>query len=125
MRDSAGTVSGIVGQTRGRALAVAAASEEASANVRMVAAAAEELTASLGEITAQVGRSSDDRPARASADVALTDGTMRDLEAAAGRIGDVVGLIASIAGQTNLLALNATIEAARAGESGRGFAGAV
>ncbi len=35
------------------------------------------------------------------------------------RIGDVVGLISSIAGQTNLLALNATIEAARAGDAGR------
>jgi methyl-accepting chemotaxis protein len=39
-----------------------------------------------------------------------------------GRIGDVVGLISSIAGQTNLLALNATIEAARAGDLGKGFA---
>ena len=38
------------------------------------------------------------------------------------RIGDVVGLIQSIASQTNLLALNATIEAARAGEAGQGFA---
>ncbi|WP_419539700.1 methyl-accepting chemotaxis protein [Methylobacterium oryzae] len=38
------------------------------------------------------------------------------------RIGDVVGLISTIAGQTNLLALNATIEAARAGAAGRGFA---
>ena len=47
---------------------------------------------------------------------------MRNLSQAAARIGDVVGLIASIAGQTNLLALNATIEAARAGEAGRGFA---
>ena len=41
---------------------------------------------------------------------------------AAGRIGDVVDLINTIAAQTNLLALNATIEAARAGEAGRGFA---
>jgi len=38
------------------------------------------------------------------------------------RIGDVVGLISSVAGQTNLLALNATIEAARAGDAGKGFA---
>jgi methyl-accepting chemotaxis protein len=47
---------------------------------------------------------------------------MSQLSQAAGRIGDVVDLIQSIAGQTNLLALNATIEAARAGDAGRGFA---
>jgi methyl-accepting chemotaxis protein len=47
---------------------------------------------------------------------------MRTLGETATRIGEVVGLIQSIAAQTNLLALNATIEAARAGEAGRGFA---
>lgn len=38
------------------------------------------------------------------------------------KIGEITGLINSIANQTNLLALNAAIEAARAGESGKGFA---
>ena len=51
-----------------------------------------------------------------------TDRTVEGLAQTAGRIGEVVGLIQSIAGQTNLLALNATIEAARAGEAGKGFA---
>jgi methyl-accepting chemotaxis protein len=47
---------------------------------------------------------------------------MQGLAQSANRIGEVVGLINTIASQTNLLALNATIEAARAGEAGRGFA---
>jgi methyl-accepting chemotaxis protein len=51
-----------------------------------------------------------------------TGALVQELSVAVAKIGDVVGLISSIAGQTNLLALNATIEAARAGEAGRGFA---
>ena len=41
-----------------------------------------------------------------------TNDRVSELSKAAGRIGDVVELINTIAGQTNLLALNATIEAA-------------
>ena len=48
--------------------------------------------------------------------------SVQSLADAAQKIGEVVKLIADIAGQTNLLALNATIEAARAGEAGKGFA---
>jgi methyl-accepting chemotaxis protein len=44
------------------------------------------------------------------------------LAAAADDIGQIVGVINSVASQTNLLALNATIEAARAGSAGKGFA---
>ena len=50
------------------------------------------------------------------------DAIVKTLASGAQKIGDVVGLISSIAGQTNLLALNATIEAARAGDAGKGFA---
>ncbi|MCZ7661012.1 MAG: methyl-accepting chemotaxis protein [Xanthobacteraceae bacterium] len=101
--------------------AVAAASEEASANVQSVASASEEMTSSVHEISRQVQES-----ARIAGDAVQqarrTDGRIHELSQAAGRIGDVVKLIAAIADQTNLLALNATIEAARAGEAGKGFA---
>jgi methyl-accepting chemotaxis protein len=55
-------------------------------------------------------------------DAQRTDEVVRALAEGARKIGDIVGLISSIAGQTNLLALNATIEAARAGDAGKGFA---
>jgi methyl-accepting chemotaxis protein len=51
-----------------------------------------------------------------------TGTVVASLSECASRIGEIVGLIESIANQTNLLALNATIEAARAGEAGKGFA---
>ncbi|GJD98564.1 methyl-accepting chemotaxis protein [Methylobacterium isbiliense] len=121
LQDTARSLSATAAETAGRSTSVASAAEEAAVNVNMVAAAAEELSASVGEIGRQVTSSA----SLAQTAVGEADDTahfVRDLSQAAARIGDVVGLIASIAGQTNLLALNATIEAARAGEAGRGFA---
>ncbi len=89
--------------------------------MQTVASAAEQLTASISEISRQVLQSSRITE-RAVADARRTDTVVRALSDGAQKIGDVVGLITSIAGQTNLLALNATIEAARAGDAGRGFA---
>jgi methyl-accepting chemotaxis protein len=48
--------------------------------------------------------------------------TMDDIRASSAKIGEIIGVIDSIAFQTNILALNAAVEAARAGEQGRGFA---
>jgi methyl-accepting chemotaxis protein len=48
--------------------------------------------------------------------------TMKEIHTASAKIGDIIGVIDSIAFQTNILALNAAVEAARAGETGRGFA---
>jgi methyl-accepting chemotaxis protein len=89
--------------------------------VQTVAAASEELSASISDISRQVTHAAD-IAGRAVDETKQTDGTVRGLAESAERIGEVVKLINAIAGQTNLLALNATIEAARAGEAGKGFA---
>ncbi|WP_162530685.1 methyl-accepting chemotaxis protein [Rhodovastum atsumiense] len=121
MQLAARTMAGTAEQTTRQAGAVATASTQASANVQTVASAAEQLSASVSEIARRVTESS--RIARGAVEEATrTDAIMRGLAEVTQSIGEVVGLISSIAGQTNLLALNATIEAARAGDAGRGFA---
>jgi methyl-accepting chemotaxis protein len=97
------------------------ASRQASEHVRNAAAASNELTQSIVEISRRV-QESNGVAAEAVRQANATDERMAELSAAGDRIGDVVKLITSIAEQTNLLALNATIEAARAGDAGRGFA---
>ncbi|MFC4167082.1 methyl-accepting chemotaxis protein [Teichococcus aestuarii] len=121
MRGSSGEMSQAAHASAQLTSTLSHASEEASSNAQTAAAATEELTASIGEITRQVSRSAE-VSRRAVAETQRTEHTMRELAGTANKIGDVVRLIADIAGQTNLLALNATIEAARAGEAGKGFA---
>jgi len=99
----------------------AGASRQASEHVRAAAAASNELSQSIDEISRRV-HESNAVAADAVKQADATDLRMAELTAAGARIGDVVKLITSIAEQTNLLALNATIEAARAGDAGRGFA---
>jgi methyl-accepting chemotaxis protein len=118
---SAGVLSATADRSKELTTMVAAASEEASTNVHSVAAATEEMAASVDEISRRVQDSAE--VARAAVEQAhKTNDRVGELAMAAGRIGDVIELINTIAAQTNLLALNATIEAARAGDSGRGFA---
>jgi methyl-accepting chemotaxis protein len=103
------------------AAAVRDAAGQAAANVQSLAAAAEELSASISEIGRQMAKSAETAQL-AAGESRRTNDDVAQLSEAASRIGDVVRLIGDIAGQTNLLALNATIEAARAGEAGKGFA---
>ena len=121
MGGTARAMNGTADRTSRQANEVAAAALQASTNVETVAAATEELEASIREIGKQMSSSTEiAKRAVRSADEADTQ--VIGLTAAAERIGAVVDMISSIANQTNLLALNATIEAARAGEAGKGFA---
>ncbi|MBN8987678.1 MAG: HAMP domain-containing protein [Rhizobiales bacterium] len=121
MRTTSDGLSTVSRQTNARVEVAEKASSEASMSVETVAAASEELSASINDISQQAAHAAG-IASRAVSQARETDGTVQGLAASAGRIGEVVGLINSIAAQTNLLALNATIEAARAGEAGRGFA---
>ncbi|TPQ39818.1 methyl-accepting chemotaxis protein [Bradyrhizobium guangdongense] len=121
MRKTSGDLSAVSRQTNERVQVAGKASNDASMSVDSVAAAAEELSASINDISQQAAHAAG-IASRAVSQARDTDGTVQGLAKSAGRIGEVVGLINTIAAQTNLLALNATIEAARAGEAGRGFA---
>lgn len=116
-----GKVSQAIGETAEQISIAARTSSQTSSNVQAVAAAAEQLVSSVREISRRV-----DEAARCTNDAVTlgkkTNDIMNRLSTSAERIGQVVGLITTIASQTNLLALNATIEAARAGEAGKGFA---
>ncbi len=117
-----------VREVNNRAQAMAAAAEEMVASVNDIAFTSEAAAADANEVeeTATKGM--------VAAEQAMT--TMRNitravegaaakvdnLAEASARIGDIVASIEAIAKQTNLLALNATIEAARAGDAGKGFA---
>jgi methyl-accepting chemotaxis protein len=121
MRATSVELSTVSNQTNARVQVAEKASGEASTSVDSVAAASEELSASINDISQQAAHAAG-IASRAVNQARDTDGTVQGLAKSAGRIGEVVGLINTIAAQTNLLALNATIEAARAGEAGRGFA---
>lgn len=104
-----------------QATSAAGASHQTSTNVQAVASGAEELHASVVEISQNMTRS------RAEADTAYqkaenADEVARQLAEAAKSMTGIVDLIRDITEKVNLLSLNATIEAARAGEAGKGFA---
>ncbi|MGN8244954.1 methyl-accepting chemotaxis protein [Cellulomonas soli] len=107
--------------TSEQASTIEEAARDVSQNMELVAAASEQMRASIGEIAGTTSAAS--QVARRAVDsVTTAASTIRTLGDSSARIGDIIQTITSIAGQTNLLALNATIEAARAGDAGKGFA---
>lgn len=132
----------MVGQVRDASSSIALASQEIasgnadlSARTEQTASNLQQTVASLEQLTGTVQQTADsagqaNHLAAQASDTAGQGGTvvqeavgsMQAIANASRRIGDIIGLIDSIAFQTNILALNAAVEAARAGEQGRGFA---
>lgn len=121
MRTAATEVSEAAKRTRDSTSSAVESANMSSRDLNSVAVAAEQMAASINEISRQVAHVTS-AVTQAVTRATATDEKVASLAEAADRIGDVVRLITDIAGQTNLLALNATIEAARAGEAGKGFA---
>ncbi|MBY0295940.1 MAG: PAS domain-containing methyl-accepting chemotaxis protein [Methylobacterium sp.] len=102
-------------------ISASGASHQTLSSVQNAAAAAEELSASLSEISQNLVQSRAEVEAMHERAQAADQSTVQ-LNTATASMTGVVQLIQGVGEQINLLALNATIEAARAGEAGRGFA---
>lgn len=103
------------------------ATKDVALNVQTVASAAEELSASIEEISrsadraVQVANQVETVTMRIGEEAKSAGQSVQALTKIGEQIEGISRLIGDIAGQTNLLALNAAIEAARAGEAGKGF----
>lgn len=121
----------IIGETQ-----VTSHSSQANADISSsMAAALEQTSSSLEEITAMVRQNDENANnanaamrqnqeiiARAGGDVESMKQSMGKIKSDSDKISQIITEIEGIAFQTNLLALNAAVEAARAGEAGAGFA---
>ncbi len=128
VRDSSGNIATASAE-------IASGNQDLSSRTEQTASNAQEAVASLAELTGTVQHTASssqvaNQLVSAASGIATRGGavvqqavsSMHEISASSRKIGDIIGVIDSIAFQTNILALNAAVEAARAGEQGRGFA---
>ncbi len=135
LRALVGQVQQAAGNIDSASAEIATGNQDLSQRTEQAAASLQETASSMELLTGTVQQSAESsrsasRLAASAAEVAERGGTvvaqvvqtMGEISESSRRIGDITGVIDSIAFQTNILALNAAVEAARAGEQGRGFA---
>ena len=105
----------------GRTESQASALEETASSMEELASTVQQNSASVGQAST-MAEAADGTAVSGGLIVGEVIATMDEISEASRKIGDIIGIIESIAFQTNILALNAAVEAARAGEEGRGFA---
>ncbi|WP_075790730.1 methyl-accepting chemotaxis protein [Massilia putida] len=142
LKNMNGSLASIVGDVRAGTDSIATASveialgtaqlsertEQQADSLHATSTAVDELNATVrqnagnAELANQLGTNAVATALKGGAVVSQVVSTMNLIKESSRRIGDITGVIDSIAFQTNILALNAAVEAARAGEQGRGFA---